>query len=997
MEKNALVVFKGTNKTGVLLELDGEELAKVRTSDGDDIIIHVDDIELAEKGPLQLLKEGKLSKGQDYGLRLQAAYLKYAYKYDPLSGLSNARVEPKLHQIFVARRVTQKLFPRMILADEVGLGKTIEAGLVIKELRARQIARRILVLCPASLQYQWKYELDTKFNEPFEIIDGYRAKMLGKEGDNPWKKFDGIISSLNLAVRPEHSERIVNAGWDMVVFDEAHRVRRTQNRTTLAYELADDLKEIADGLLLLSATPMQLDPYEMYSLIELIEPGVFPDYESYLQRMEEVPHWNYMMNVLLNWPAFTPAKKKSLTELFLLMPQHYFAGLSLPKNLNFDDENFRNKLINELGKKPEQVMIRNRKIQIDEFYDRHPRRVPVQLTDEELRLYFDVTDYIRLGYNRAVKKKNSAFGFLMALYQKILTSSSYALSTSFKNRITKLQENLLSQDTRAPLVTNEQIEQWLEADDVTGETESIEGFVMDIADIELEISQLRDFVDRLDCISDSKANKLINDIIEPILGKNPEEKILIFTQFVKTQEFLQKSFRYLGYKVAIFNGQMDLEKKEQEVKRFRRLVPIMITTEAGGEGRNFQFSHIMVNYDLPWNPMKVEQRIGRLDRIGQRSPVQIYNLFNEGTLEEYILDVLEKRIELFTKSVGSLEPILGKVEQDIKEIILSQMGNQSIKEYGIDLATKVREARLKEKEMDEFEFDKTILHNHNTNALLKLKPLAQFDNLREFIHDSLVYYGGRLSTHSNGGYSLSLSPLLTREVGATRATHGVFNPEIALEYEDLDFFAFGHDVIDKIISYVYNEGSSVGGRYEPDAPSGLSLEIVYLFESSGGTSPVGRMIQHFVRHDLQIWSQPIKRIPLLGKSEEIEIPDWLPSAVDASESHAREEYLKFRKKVIKEDNAIRHFKKERIPRTYQHRRQQLSDMIKKNVEWIEEKENFGSEKDKKILPARRGKLRKREAELAGLDEKMELELEEIDRNPTIVHQTVVCAGLVIGQ
>lgn len=996
VKTNDLVLLTATGETAVLRGAEGA-VATVLLPYGE-ISVHIEGIEPAEKSPLELLADGDLSKGQDYGLRLQAIYLKYAYKYDPLSGLSNARVDPKLHQIFVARRVMQKLFPRMILADEVGLGKTIEAGLIIKELRAREIANRVLVLCPPSLQKQWKYELTSKFNEGFEIIDGPMAKFLGREGDNPWTKYDGVISSLNLAYRDEHSERIVDAGWDLVVYDEAHRVRRTINRPpTVTYELADDLKEAVEGMLLLSATPMQLSPYEMFSLIELIEPGVYADYESYVMRKEEVPHLNYIINVLLNWPVFSSAKRKSLREDFLSKP-YYFAGLSLPKNPNFDDENLRNKIIDELGRKPEHVMIRNRKVQVGEFYERIPSRVPVQLTDEELSLYDDVTDFIRLGYNRALDRKNSAIGFLMTLYQKILTSSSYALCASFKNRIAKIQDNLSAQDAKGPVITDEQIEQWLESDDVPSEVAHLESLAIDMSDMESEIGQLSSFVERLSSISDSKANKLMYDIVEPILQKNPEEKILIFTQFIKTQEYLQKKFCDHGIKVAVFNGQMDLEKKEKEVRRFRRLVPIMITTEAGGEGRNFQFAHIMVNYDLPWNPMKVEQRIGRLDRIGQRYPVQIHNLFNKGTLEEYILDVLEKRIELFTKSIGSLEPILGKVETDIREIILNQEGSEPIKKYGFALATRVREARLQEKAMDDFEFDKTIINKHTTNALLKLRPLARFDDLREFIHNSLVYYGGRLSEHSNGGFSLTLSPDLTEEIDAIDYNfHGVFSPEKALEYEELDFFAFGHDVIDKLVSLVYHQGSSVGGRYLSDVPSGLYLEVFYMFESSGGSSPVGQIIRHIVGQDLQVISETLKSVPSLGEPREVELPTWLADAIDISKKHAKREYLKIREEVKNKEAVARQIKKERIPRTFQSRRQRLIDMIQEHSDWIEEKEKHGSRKDRKVIPARRGKLDKRKAELAGLDEKLQLELRKVDRYPVEVHQTIVCAGLVVGE
>lgn len=1004
MKANDLVLLTATGESAVLLGVEGE-VAKVLLPAGE-ASVHIGDIEPAEKSPLELLADGQMSSGQDYGLRLQAAYLQHAYKYDPLSGLSNARVELKPHQVFVAHRVTHKLYPRMILADEVGLGKTIEAGLIIKELRARQITNRVLVLCPAALQQQWKYELESKFNEDFEIIDGHGAKFLGKGGANPWKKRDRVITSLNLAVRPQHAERIVDAGWDMVVFDEAHRVRRTRDRTTLAYDLADELKEMVDGLLLLSATPMQLDPYELYSLIELIDPGLYPDVDAYLGRASQVPFLNDRMHLLLNWPALSPSEKRSKRNLFLIKPNLFSEGLSLSQDIQdidiFDDANFRNKIIKEIVEKHPvaEVMVRNRKIQIGEFHTREPQRIPIKLTETELSLYSDVTEYIRLGYNRALAKKNNAVGFLMTLYQKILTSSSYALLASFKKRITKLQDGILAKKINRDLITSEQFTQILDSDDILQEAEQLDGIVVDQEEVELEISQIKEFIDRLNNISDSKADILLNNIVGQILEEDPDEKILIFTQFIKTQEFLQKILGSMGYKVATFNGQMNLAQKEQEVRRFKHSVPIMITSEAGGEGRNFQFAHIMVNYDLPWNPMKIEQRIGRLDRIGQHHPVQIYNLYNKDTIEESILDVLEKRIDLFTKSVGSLDPILGDVEREIRARVIKNTGVKDIEKYGLDLEKKVKEARLKEEKMADFILDHASFRTNEADALLNRSPLARFDDLRFFIGNTLDYYSGSgsLVQHFEGGYSLNLSRNFAARVKSNKlSTHGVFDPEEALLREDLDFFAFGHDIIDKIVYYAYDKGSAVGTRFVPEALAELSLEVIYAFESSNRVNPIGKLIRHLVRKDMRVIRQDLNSVPVLGEPRKIDVPDWLPSAIEASKKQAIKDFAKIRKEVLGQDNQIRELKKKRINRAYQHRRQQLKILIRQAREWIEEKENFGSEKDKRVIPARRGILRKREAELGGLEEKYHSDIEKIDQNITDVRQIIVCAGLVVGE
>src|SRR6266702_1484778 len=217
---------RATGEQGVVLSVRSGSLVELAFATGT-AMVHADDLAALPKDPLQRLAAGELGQAEPSGLRLQALYLKHAYRYDPLTGLSSARIEPQPHQVFVAHRVTQKLKPRMILADEVGLGKTIEAGLIIKELRARELISRVLIVVPASLQLQWQSELKSKFNEDFEVIDGAALKYLGRGKANPWMARPNVICSLPFASNPKRAEQIIEAEWDLVIFDEAHRVRRS--------------------------------------------------------------------------------------------------------------------------------------------------------------------------------------------------------------------------------------------------------------------------------------------------------------------------------------------------------------------------------------------------------------------------------------------------------------------------------------------------------------------------------------------------------------------------------------------------------------------------------------------------------------------------------------------------------------------------------------------------------------------------------------------------
>ena len=282
-----------------------------------------------------------------------------------------------------------------------------------------------------------------------------------------------------------------------------------------------------------------------------------------------------------------------------------------------------------------------------------------------------------------------------------------------------------------------------------------------------------------------------------------DEKVLIFTQFLQTQRFLQKTLEINGYEVEVFNGVMDQRQKDEAARRFRDKSQILVATEAGGEGRNFQFAHVMFNYDLPWNPMKVEQRIGRLDRIGQKEDVVIYNFACQGTIEERILEVLQKRIHLFEESVGPLDPILGEVEKEIRRFALSKRATsrEEFEQVAAEWERKVQEARRLEAERKYFVLDPATFRRDEANRLVaKRTTMADFSDLQDHVGKSLRYFGGRMANHPDGGVGLYLSSGLQGRLKTRSSFHrGVFDYRLALQREDLAFFAFGHELVDAIV------------------------------------------------------------------------------------------------------------------------------------------------------------------------------------------------------
>lgn len=999
MELGQRVRYRPTGEIGVLVGVSGT-LCEVSLPSGRSWV-DPESLEPVEPDPVQTLDSGALGRGLPYALRLQALYLQHAYRYDPLSGLSNARVEPALHQVYIAHLVTQKLQPRMILADEVGLGKTIEAGLIIKELRARGLVERVLIIVPASLQLQWQQELRSKFNEEFDIIDGSALKFLGRDGGNPWAKRPNVITSLQFARNQQRMEKLIEAEWDLVVFDEAHYVRRRFEGkkivTTLAYRLADELKELVNGLLLLTATPMQLHPVELYSLIELVEPGLYPAFEVYDERRRELPRLNDLMRALKGWAALMPAEREEVRRKHAALLAELTDGTDLDRSL--DDDETRERLMDRLVERHPLagVLVRNRKAEVGGFTSRTAKSILVELSEEELRLYWDVTDYIRHVYNRAVREKNRVVGFVMVSYQKMLTSSSYAIRQSLKRRAAKLRAMLAEVKEKAPKVGRDALEELRDAEEMSAALGELEQAAVDDL-LEWELQRIEDLVERLGRIRDSKAGDLLR-LVRGILGDRQDEKILVFTQFIETQEFLAGVLEQAGYQVAVFNGTMSLEEKEAAVRRFRRSAQIMISTEAGGEGRNFQFCHVMVNYDLPWNPMKVEQRIGRLDRIGQTKPVFIYNLACAGTIEERVLDVLEYRIGLFEESVGSLDPILGDVEKDIEQLVMEHLEtfDRKFEEYAEDLQRRVLKAKELERTLADFVLDRASLRRDVANELLGRTPLAKHTDLRAFVAAALEYHGGHLSQTPEGIDVISLSPHLSPQLRSRETvSRGAFDWRTALTHEEFHFFAFGHELVDRIVELPITADPVVtGARRTSQDPPGTWVEVFYEFRSQGVRSS-GELHRHLIGPDLRVRSERVRSMPPLGEPlDGLAVPAWVGPALEASRQEFQREYEEQRRRVREEDERVKAEELQRAERIFNYRRVRLETVIQDQEAWIREKEERGTERERRILPARRGKLEKDRQRLESLRFEYEQQIREIRERQVGVEVKILAAGIVV--
>ncbi|MHA1148026.1 MAG: SNF2-related protein [Promethearchaeota archaeon] len=778
--------------------------------------------------------------------------------------ITNSRLSLMPHQINVAHRLSEEHFPRIILADEVGLGKTIEAGIYIKEMMARNLAERILIIVPASLVKQWQFEMENKFNIKFEIYDGKKIKEIKKihnKVNNPFYFDNLILCSLQFARNPKYTELLAQISWDIVIFDEAHHLRRYLiNSTTGSYRetrnfrLAKQLSQSSESLLLLTATPLQLHAFELYSLIELIHPEAFDNYSNFEHFRKNMPFINLLASNVDQIENLNTFELEN--TLKLLRNLEYVDPKSSDKNLikTIKKSEFKAKLLKNIEKDHtlSKFLIRNRKKNVfpEEYLNKRiVNTIIVNPKQEELELYDEIRLYLAKIYNSSISNGNIGLGFVITTLQKLLTSSKYAILKSIKRRL-GLIDNLEAFSEKNNKIREEDgFFEEFEEGIIDQDIDEDQGVKIDLSNQKKILSE---FYQRLKALPyDTKAEKLL-ELTKRVYQQNSKEKVLIFTQFVDTLFFLKKQLekKIPDVEVFTFYGGMDKEQKDQAVEKFRtnNKFSVLLSTEVGGEGRNFQFCRVLINYDLPWNPMKLEQRIGRLDRIGQESrEIYIYNFFIENTIETDIVFALDKRINLFEESIGLLEPIIGKIEKEMKQIIFSESSGKKRKklnEFYRSLDEEIKKAKEIEMQLDDLMIDRKSFQMEGLISSLaschdvKLGNNELYLLMRYFFSLGNNHYG-ILTDINNTENKIQISEVLSKKLRYKFNNEylGTFDIDIAKEKEEIDFFALGHPLINEILNYIIS--SKVLGNFtfltikkESIQKKGIfikSKDLLYLF------------------------------------------------------------------------------------------------------------------------------------------------------------------------
>ncbi|MFW9879813.1 MAG: SNF2-related protein, partial [Candidatus Thorarchaeota archaeon] len=820
---------------------------------GKRVQIYEDEIYAKYISPIEaLILKRKIDPPLNFLLKYWAHLFHSYYTSFQIKCITNSRLSLMLHQINVTHRLSEELFPRIILADEVGLGKTIEAGIYIKEMMARNLSERILIIVPASLVQQWKFELENKFNLSFTIYDGKKIKELERRGyyksagslQNPFYYDNLIICSLQFARNRKYIELLSKISWDIVIFDEAHHLRRYlinattgRYRETLNYELARNLSTTTESMLLLSATPLQLHSFELFSLIELIHPELFSSFSEFEHFRKNMPFINLLITNLNQIDKLNNFELKSTIKL--LRDLRYIDKSKTNEQLLADlrNESFKDNLFRKIEEDHtlSKLIIRNRKKNVfsEEFLNKRiVNTIMVNPTREEIEVYNEIRLYLAQIYNSSISKENVGLGFVITTLQKLLTSSKYAILKSLERRLEQIYRykniflNLdVIREEDPEFFELELEEEFLDSEFIDDLKENLtEKQIEDRFNIFNQEKILKEFYNKLNQIPyDSKSDKLI-EILDQIYSHNPNEKVIVFTQFVDTLKFLRKLLEKQenSYFVEIFYGGLDKQQKDEAVERFRNQngFSILLSTEIGGEGRNFQFCRTLINYDLPWNPMKLEQRIGRVDRIGQESrQIYIYNFYLEGTVETDVVYALIKRINLFEESIGILEPIIGRIEKDLKNVIFAEEDGRKRKklnEFYRTLDDEIKRAKEIEMQLDDLMIDKKSFQmeglisslascidvklTHNELFLL-MTYFLNLDNNKygymEKVKSDLV----KIKRFDNDILKIRIGDILLKnsKYRLLNEYSGTFNLELAREREEIDFFALGHPLIDAVL------------------------------------------------------------------------------------------------------------------------------------------------------------------------------------------------------
>lgn len=737
---------------------------------------------------------------------VEATRFKYASLFDPLLAMNVSKIDPLPFQIeAVYGYVLKQPHIRFLIADDPGAGKTIMAGLILKELKLRGLAKRILIVVPGHLRDQWRRELKEKFDEKFVVLDRYTFNA--HYGENPWEKNDQIITFIDFAKQDGILATLGSVNWDLVIVDEAHKMSAykygEKTNKTQRYRLGEVLSRTTNHLLFLTATPHKGDPENFRLFLDLLMPGFFATNEMVEESLKNKDN-----------PLFIRRLKEDLKD---------FEGRPI-------------------------------------FTRRFPITIKFHLSDSEKDIYNEVSRYVLEQYNKAIqsdKKRNVAFALM--ILQRRMASSTYALLRSLERRREKLEKILKEEEKQKEISIDyeeiedlEEVERWKKEEEWEALT-----LAKDPEELKREIETLSRLIDKSRRVINNEEEvklrelkKAIEEGFKKIKEMNGNPKILIFTESKDTLEYLVEKIRTWGYKVNYIHGGMDIDERIKAEKIFRDETDVMVATEAAGEGINLQFCHIMINYDIPWNPNRLEQRMGRIHRYGQQKDVYIFNLVAEDTREGKVLAKLFDKLEEIKNKLGSdrVFDVIGDVFEgkNLYQLILDAVTNaksmeEILKELDIkpdeEYISKIKEA-LGETLATRF-IDYTRI-KEMTERAREYKLIPEY--IEEFFKRAFIKAGGKLRETKDGFMAIDSVPYEIRKIAESpefKNRYGIimkrypkvtFDKNIAFKNSDAEFISFGHPLFEALLKWVVdNYGEEARRGAVSKDPSGRLNGYIWFY------------------------------------------------------------------------------------------------------------------------------------------------------------------------
>jgi len=756
------------------------------------------------------LKERDFSgDAESFFLVTEGRRIRLAHQFDPLYAVNVSQIDPLPHQIdAVYFHILRHPRIRFLLADDPGAGKTIMAGLLLKELKQRGLVNRVLIVIPGHLKDQWIREMKEKFGETFKVID--RAVMEASWGRNVWLEENQAITSMDFAKQEDVMLSLAESMWDLVIVDEAHKLAAYEYGSgkitkTQRYKLGELLSKNSNFLLFLTATPHRGDPSNFRLFLDLLEPGFFATNEILMEAIRNREN-----------PLFLRRLKEDLKT---------FDGTPI-------------------------------------FPPRKVKTVKYRLSPDEKRLYNAVTEYVEKYYNKALEieeeRRRRNITFALLILQRRLASSVRAVRKSLERRKSKLEELLKREEliqevgyvSEEVLEDMPEIERWEKEEELLGKLTSsrtLEELKEEIDKLE-ELIRLAKEVEKKEI--ETKLNELRN-VMEIEKIKEKGEKLLIFTESKDTLDYLVEKIHEWGFDVTYIHGGMNLDKRIQAEHEFREKAQIMVSTEAGGEGINLQFCWLMVNYDIPWNPNRLEQRMGRIHRYGQQYEVHIYNLVAIDTKEGRILEKLLTKLEIIGQQMGKVFDVIGDVVsaylpagKTLQDLIIEAITNKrSLDEILQDFERvpdeeaikRAREAALEGLATRYIDFSR-ILGEMRVAKENRLVP----EYIEKFFLKAAEKLGVKVEMRKDGFWRIPNVPYELRNLpydfkikyGVVFKEYGKFSFDKEKAFKgQAEFIAPGHPLLEAVIERIFEKYS---GEVESGAtfidPSGMLDGFVWFLE-----------------------------------------------------------------------------------------------------------------------------------------------------------------------